>query len=360
MHDRRRALLLTVAAAATALVLTGCGSTGGSAAGDGSSGSERSADAGTSAESGPVAQEGEAGTPGSASDSTTSTASVTDRSVIRTAQISIQTGQVDEAVGKATAIVTAVGGTLTSEQRYGAPSSGAAETADPDQPSVEPLPGTGEVPSDGMDIYPYPYPYPYPTTGTQADLVYRVPPDSVDQVLAELSALGTVESRSQSSRDVTEQVVDVDARIASLQASAQRLRELLDRAESVADVAAIEAELSRREAELQSLQAQQRSLADQVAAATVSVYLFDAPAAGEVEPGGFLGGLRSGWDAFVTGLGWLATGLGAALPFLLVLGAGLAGAFALVRRRGRASRPGDPAGPPDNAVSPADATAPGP
>ena len=357
MQDRRRTLLLALAAATTALVLTGCGSTGGGAAGDGSSGSERSADAGTSTESGPAAQEGDTGTPGSASDSTTSTASVTDRSVIRTAQISIQTGQVDDAVGKATAIVTAVGGTLTSEQRYGAPSSGATETADPDQPSVEPLPGTSEIPSDGMDVYPYPYPY--PTTGTRADLVYRVPPDSVDQVLAELSALGTVESRSQSSRDVTEQVVDVDARIASLRASALRLRELLDRAESVADVAAIEAELSRREAELQSLQAQQRSLADQVAAATVSVYLFDAPAAGEVEPGGFLGGLRSGWDAFVTGLGWLVTGLGAALPFLLALGAGLAGAFALVRRRGRRSRPGDPARPPDSAASPADAAAPG-
>jgi hypothetical protein len=47
---------------------------------------------------------------------------------------------------------------------------------------------------------------------------------------------------------------------------------------------------------------------------------------------GFVGGLRDGWHAFAATLGWVFTGLGAVLPFLL-LAVPVALAWVLRRRR---------------------------
>jgi hypothetical protein len=94
------------------------------------------------------------------------------------------------------------------------------------------------------------------TTATEGGvyLTLRVPATSLDAVLDSLGRLGHVESRTVSADDVTEQAVDLEARVASLRSARDRLRELQGRATTVAELVAAEGELGRVQAELDSLE----------------------------------------------------------------------------------------------------------
>ncbi|MET8346931.1 DUF4349 domain-containing protein [Streptomyces microflavus] len=150
-------------------------------------------------------------------------------------------------------------------------------------------------------------------------LVLRVPQDSYQEVLRELTGSGKLLSRSSNAKDVTGQVVDVESRIATQRASVTRVRELMDKAEKLTDVVTLEGELSSRQADLESLLAQQASLKDRTSLATITLDLTepDAPRKdGKNDDPGFLDALGGGWDAFVTMFRWIAVAIGAAAPFL--------------------------------------------
>src|SRR6201999_993676 len=112
-----------------------------------------------------------------------------------------------------------------------------------------------------------------------ATLQLRVPPASLESVLHELGKLGTEQSRTVSTTDVTQQVADVSSRVISAQQSIARLRTLYGHATKVSDVIEIEGELNTREADLESLEAQQRSLAGETQLATITLRLVTAAAA---------------------------------------------------------------------------------
>jgi hypothetical protein len=149
-----------------------------------------------------------------------------------------------------------------------------------------------------------------------------------------LADLGEEQSRALRTDDVTETIVDLDSRIASQKASVDRTRALLSRAERIGDIVTIEGELARREADLGSLQAQKRSLADKVTLSTITLHLIGPKAAPKNEEAtGFLAGLSSGWDAFVTTANALLTAFGAMLPFLIAIGAPVGLLVWYLRRR---------------------------
>lgn len=177
-------------------------------------------------------------------------------------------------------------------------------------------------------------------SGTRgAFLVVRVPVAALDRLLDDVGTVGTVVERSGQVVDATEQVVDLDARVASQQASVARVRALLAQADSIGDVVAIESELARREADLDSLTSRLKVLRDQAALSTLTVDLRPpGTAAGEDDRAlGFGDGLGAGWDGLrAFGLA-VAVVVGFLLPFLPLLGL-LAGAVWLVRRVLRARR----------------------
>lgn len=92
----------------------------------------------------------------------------------------------------------------------------------------------------------------------------RVPPQALDTTLGEISELGKVTHRSVSARDVTETMIDLDARISNLTALRDRLQGLLQRAGKISEVIEIEKELVRVQTQLDSLEGQRRSLAGRV------------------------------------------------------------------------------------------------
>jgi hypothetical protein len=178
------------------------------------------------------------------------------------------------------------------------------------------------------------------TSGAQASatMQLRVPPTELQPTLRALSKLGTEKSRQLSTTDVSEKVADVTSRVTSSREAIARLRGLYAHATKVADVIAVEGELSTREADLESLEAQQRSLARQTSTASISLTLQTAPKKAVVaakpakKSGGFVGGLRRGWDGFSSAAAWLAGAFGTVLPFLvLMVILGLAGRFAWTR-----------------------------
>jgi hypothetical protein len=169
-----------------------------------------------------------------------------------------------------------------------------------------------------------------------ASLTLRVPRARFTEVLGSLAKLGKEVGRDVSAEDVTAQVVDLNSRIATQTASVERVRALLARAETIGEIVTLEAEVAKREAELESLKARLKKLADLSALSTITLTLRgpDADPAVAAE-GGFVGGLKAGWKAFVASLTVLVTVLGAVLPFVVGIGLPLwLLVYALRRRRG--------------------------
>ena len=107
----------------------------------------------------------------------------------------------------------------------------------------------------------------------RATLRIRVPADRLNATLDTLAALGAEKNRSVSSQDVTESMIDMEARLKNAIALRDRLRTLLDRAKDVKDVLDIERELVRVQSEIDSMDGRLKNLRSQVQYATVSLYL---------------------------------------------------------------------------------------
>ncbi|MEV0808105.1 DUF4349 domain-containing protein [Micromonospora sp. NPDC050200] len=180
----------------------------------------------------------------------------------------------------------------------------------------------------------------------EAELELRVPAAKFTPLIDELATYGKQQRREVKTQDVTEETVDLDARIATQRARVESARKLLSRASSIPELVSLEDEVSRREADLASLEAKKRRLADLTALSTITVTFVgkDASTAEEESETGFMVGLRGGWKVFVASMTILLTVLGAVLPWLLALGVPLVVFLAVLRRR-RRGRPAPPAPP---------------
>jgi hypothetical protein len=160
------------------------------------------------------------------------------------------------------------------------------------------------------------------STASSGSVTLRVPVDRMDAVLKGLGEVEgtTVVRRETKSEDVTDQVVDVEARLATQRAGVDRVRALLERAATTAEIVDIEGELTKRQSDLESLQRRYDSLKGQVAQSTITVSVRQgaAPAAAEEELG-FLGALESGWGALLEAFRVVVVVIGAVLPFAVVL-----------------------------------------
>lgn len=105
----------------------------------------------------------------------------------------------------------------------------------------------------------------------RANFVVRVPPDKLEALMDSAAALGKTGRRTVSADDVTDRVVDSEARLAVLRASRDRLRQLIERSASVSDVVTVERELARVQSELESLEARLNALRGAVALSELSV-----------------------------------------------------------------------------------------
>ena len=113
-----------------------------------------------------------------------------------------------------------------------------------------------------------------------ASITLRVPAKTLRTAIANLETLGTVTYRSVEGEDVTEQYIDVEARLKNKIVLRDRLKQLLDKATSVKDILAIETELNRVQGDIDSMQGRIKSLKGQVDYATVTLDLERKPILG--------------------------------------------------------------------------------
>jgi len=111
----------------------------------------------------------------------------------------------------------------------------------------------------------------------QATVSVRVPQPQFFIAMERITALGKVLSQSVGSEDVTEQFIDLRARLQSAQRQEQSLLSLLLKATSVSDVLTIERELSRIRSEIERFQGQLNFLERRVDLATITISLSQPP-----------------------------------------------------------------------------------
>lgn len=222
---------------------------------------------------------------------------IQNRKIIYTADLTVQVKQLDPAVAKARELIEQAGGYVSNLQQSGG------------------------------------------SLSRYATLTLRVPVERFEELVGGLAAMGTVTDKSISTDDVTEQWVDIDARLRNLKREEERYLAILQQANKVTDLLEIERELARVRGEIEQTEAQFRALQDRVALSTITLTLQLPP---EVEASAESGS----WFAEVGGNAAalfvnFAKFLGALLIYLVALAPFWGGLWLLIwwiRRRRRLRR----------------------
>lgn len=159
----------------------------------------------------------------------TGTANGQEQRIMYSAQLQLETADVDTAAGQLQTVVTAMDGQIMESRRWTA------------------------------DSRPY------------LRLQVRVPVERFDESLAALAAVGEVKEQSVQGQDVTQEYVDITARLRNKQQQEQRYLELLGDAQSVDEVLAVERELERIRVEIESMQGRIQFLESRTDFASITV-----------------------------------------------------------------------------------------
>ena len=106
-----------------------------------------------------------------------------------------------------------------------------------------------------------------------ASVALRVPDDRLDNALDALRGLGRVTDEGVSSTDVTERLIDNEARLSAWHAQEERLITLLENAPTVEDIIQIEQRISQVRSDIERVEATQRNLTNRVATSLITVNL---------------------------------------------------------------------------------------
>jgi Domain of unknown function (DUF4349) len=156
--------------------------------------------------------------------------SVDTSQIVKTGQMTLEVAGIDDAVGRAQAAISGLGGSVESSNRY----------------------GTGDE--------------------AVASVTFRIPVAKWDEALADMRKIGSKTLSEQTgTTDVTGQVIDLDARITNLQTTEAALQAIMARASAIPDVIAVETQLSDTQGAIESLTAQSKHLKDQAAMSTLTV-----------------------------------------------------------------------------------------
>lgn len=183
-------------------------------------------------------------------------------------------------------------------------------------------------------------------TWTEGVVVLRVPRDNFTSVYERAIAEGELIEAERNSQDVTDQLVDIQARLENLRAERDQLRELYQRANDTEDVLRVQERLSEVQGEIERLEARQQSLRERVALSTITVRLReprpepDRPVPDRWYDIPLVAAFLESVNGVVVTLRAIAVGAAYVAPYLVVFGVPLAGVGYVVRRRRGGRSPG--------------------
>lgn len=160
-----------------------------------------------------------------------------------------------------------------------------------------------------------------------ARITYRIPQGHYPDFLGFARGLGEADNETIDSTDVTEEFVDLEARLLSLKAHETRLLAMYELGQSIEELLALERELARVRGEIETIEGRLRYLEENVDMALVTVYLSKGPGVTEIpgiKPMGIEETLRRALKAVVNSFTFLLNVLSyglvvlaASLPFAI-------------------------------------------
>lgn len=161
--------------------------------------------------------------------------------------------------------------------------------------------------------------------------VIRVPARSFEAALSDLEGMGKVRSEYVSGQDVTEEFVDLEARLRNFEAQEAVLLRLMDRAASVEDTIRVQRELSGVQLEIERLRGRLRFLEDQTSLSTINVEISER---GAVPAGASI--IGRAWtravDGFLSVVSATIVGAGYVIPLLALAALALTAGRRLLAR----------------------------
>jgi Domain of unknown function (DUF4349) len=112
-------------------------------------------------------------------------------------------------------------------------------------------------------------------TGT---IVLRVPSEEFEAALAAIGDLGDVARRTVSGEDVSEEFVDLEARLRNFEAQEAVLLRLMDRATTIGETIRVQRELTGTQLEIERIRGRLRFLEDRTSLGTITVGMREAGA----------------------------------------------------------------------------------
>jgi hypothetical protein len=212
----------------------------------------------------------------------------TPRRIIRVAEMSLETDTPEVAVSKVAALAGSKGGFVVSSETSRWNDADGAETV-------------------------------------STTIVFRVPVDTFDATLAAVRALGTrVSSEKVTGQDVTEEYVDLEARIRAQRAVEEQYMAVLKEAKTIPDILAVQQKLGEARTEIERAEGRRRFLESQTSLSTITVHVARHIEAMEAGGPGFGRSVRqAGHDAVTVGIaivnGVIRT-VGVLLPVGLLIG----------------------------------------
>lgn len=228
-------------------------------------------------------------------------AAATERKLIKTVDMNVETQEFDELVACVEQQVKALGGYI-----------------------------------ENMELYNGRSYYSYKSGARNANIIIRIPQAKLDAFLGEISGISNVISRSESVKDITLTYVDLDSHKKALIAEQDRLLQLMERAETIDELITIESRLSDLRYQIQSMESQLRTYDNKVDYSTINLYINEVEVFTPVEEestwerisSGFVDNLKSIKDGFVEFFIWFTV----SVPYLLIWAVIIAVAVIIIRR----------------------------
>lgn len=160
-------------------------------------------------------------------------------------------------------------------------------------------------------------------------IIIRVPTDNFDNLLrGATQSVEKFEKKIIQVKDVTEEFVDIQARLKTKKELENRYIDLLKQAKTVTEILEIEKQMGHLRSEIESIEGRLKFLEDSVSFSTLTMSFYESIPNENDFGQKFKKGFKNGWENFI----WFFVGLTNIWPFILV-GLGLIIGFIIYIRK---------------------------